>query len=134
MLSYSKWDWREVESFNPNFFFLILLPPIIFESGYNLHKGNFFANIVPILTYAILGTAISAFIMGFSLFILGQADLIYSLTVTESFAFGSIVSAVDPVATLAIFQALKVDGQVYMLVFGESMLNDAMSVRLKLEK
>lgn len=36
VLSYSRWDWREVESFNPNFFFLVLLPPIIFESGYTV--------------------------------------------------------------------------------------------------
>lgn len=107
-LSYSKYDWTEIEAFNPNFFFLVLLPPIIFESGYNLHKGNFFANIVPILLYAIVGTAISALIIGLSLYILGQADLIYPLTATESFAFGSMISAVDPVATLAIFQALKV--------------------------
>jgi sodium/hydrogen exchanger 8 len=49
-LSYSRWDWREVESFNPNFFFLVLLPPIIFESGYTVNKGNFFANIIPIFT------------------------------------------------------------------------------------
>jgi sodium/hydrogen exchanger 8 len=41
-----------------------------------------------------------------------------------------LISAVDPVATLAIFQALKVDGQLYMLVFGESMLNDAVSIVL----
>uniref|UniRef100_A0A7E4V7J0 Sodium/hydrogen exchanger n=1 Tax=Panagrellus redivivus TaxID=6233 RepID=A0A7E4V7J0_PANRE len=130
ILSYSKWDWREVESFNPNFFFLVLLPPIIFESGYNLQKGNFFANILPILTFAIIGTTISAFIIGTSMYVLGQADLIYPLTTPESFAFGSMISAVDPVATLAIFQALKVDGQVYMLVFGESMLNDALAIVL----
>jgi sodium/hydrogen exchanger 8 len=130
ILSYTKWDWREVETFNPNIFFLVLLPPIIFESGYNLHKGNFFANIVPILTFAIVGTAVSALVIGLSLYILGQADLIYPLTATESFAYGSLISAVDPVATLAIFQALKVDGQLYMLVFGESMLNDAVSIVL----
>lgn len=113
-LSYSRWDWREVESFNPNTFFLVLLPPIIFESGYNLHKGNFFANIIPILTFSIVGTAISAFIMGAGCYVLGQAGLIYELSAIESFAFGSMISAVDPVITLAIFQALKVNK---MLIF-----------------
>ncbi|KAI1701026.1 sodium/hydrogen exchanger family domain-containing protein [Ditylenchus destructor] len=130
ILSYSKWDWREVETFNPNFFFLVLLPPIIFESGYNLHKGNFFANIIPILLFSIVGTAVSAFVMGFSLYILGQMGLIYQLNAIESFAFGSMISAVDPVITLAIFQALKVDVQLYMLAFGESMLNDAVAIVL----
>ena len=32
-------DLKKVESFSPTMFFLVLLPPIIFESGYNLHKG-----------------------------------------------------------------------------------------------
>nr|AXS78304.1 sodium hydrogen exchanger 8 [Anisakis simplex] len=130
VLSYSERDWREVESFSPNFFFLVLLPPIIFESGYNLHKGDFFANIFPILTFAIIGTAVSAFVIGSSLYILGQADLIYRLSAMESFAFGSMISAVDPVATLAIFQALNVEPILYMLVFGESMLNDAVAIVL----
>ena len=34
-------DIKKVESFSPTMFFLVLLPPIIFESGYNLHKGKF---------------------------------------------------------------------------------------------
>ena len=33
-------DIKQVESFSPTMFFLVLLPPIIFESGYNLHKGK----------------------------------------------------------------------------------------------
>ncbi len=59
-----------------------------------------------------------------------QADLIYELGPVESFAFGSMISAVDPVATLAIFQALDIDPILYMLVFGESMLNDAVAIVL----
>jgi sodium/hydrogen exchanger 8 len=39
-----------------------------------------------------------------------------------------MISAVDPVATLAIFHALDVDPTVNMLVFGESVLNDAVSI------
>lgn len=46
----------------------------------------------------------------------------------HSFAFGSLISAVDPVATLAIFHALDVDPTLNMLVFGESILNDAVSI------
>lgn len=54
----------------------------------------------------------------------------YRLTLIESFAFGSLISAVDPVATLAIFHALDVEPVLYMLVFGESVLNDAVSIVL----
>jgi len=52
------------------------------------------------------------------------------LDAKESFAFGSLVSAVDPVATLAIFNALDIDPILYMLVFGESILNDAVAIVL----
>ena len=33
-------ETKRIESFSPTAFFLVLLPPIIFESGYNLHKGK----------------------------------------------------------------------------------------------
>ncbi|XP_065828418.1 sodium/hydrogen exchanger 8-like isoform X2 [Oscarella lobularis] len=114
--------------FDPTMFFLVLLPPIIFESGYSLHKGNFFQNLGSIIIFAVIGTAISAVVVGGGLFILGKANVVYQLTIIESFAFGSLISAVDPVATLAIFQALDVDPILHMLVFGESVLNDAVSI------
>ncbi|XP_076875109.1 sodium/hydrogen exchanger 8 isoform X2 [Brachyhypopomus gauderio] len=123
-------SWKEEEMFRPNMFFLLLLPPIIFESGYSLHKGNFFQNIGSITLFAVIGTAISAFIVGGGIYFLGQADVIYKMTMTDSFAFGSLISAVDPVATIAIFNALNVDPVLNMLVFGESILNDAVSIVL----
>ncbi|XP_063828166.1 sodium/hydrogen exchanger 8 [Ostrinia nubilalis] len=123
-------NWRKEEAFSPTAFFLVLLPPIIFESGYNLHKGNFFQNIGSILLFAIVGTAISAFVIGAGIYLLGLAQVVYKLSFVESFAFGSLISAVDPVATVAIFHALDVDPVLNMLVFGESILNDAVAIVL----
>ncbi|KAJ3586258.1 hypothetical protein NHX12_012658 [Muraenolepis orangiensis] len=93
-------------------------------------KGNFFQNIGSICLFAVVGTAISAFIVGGGIYLLGQADVIYKMSMTDSFAFGSLISAVDPVATIAIFNALNVDPVLNMLVFGESILNDAVSIVL----
>ena len=44
--------------FQPGIFTLLLLPPIIFESGYNLNHRSFFANIGPIIIFAFLGTLV----------------------------------------------------------------------------
>lgn len=123
-------NWKNEEAFSPNAFFLVLLPPIIFESGYNLHKGNFFQNIGSILVFAIFGTVISAFVTGAGIYLLGLAKVAYKLSFIESFAFGSLISAVDPVATVAIFHALNIDPVLNMLVFGESILNDAIAIVL----
>lgn len=123
-------NWRKEEAFSPTAFFLVLLPPIIFESGYNLHKGNFFQNIGSILVFAIAGTTISALVIGAGIYLLGLAEVAYRLSFMESFAFGSLISAVDPVATVAIFHALDIDPVLNMLVFGESILNDAIAIVL----
>lgn len=44
--------------------------------------------------------------------------------------FGSLISATDPVTVLAIFHDLHVDVDLYALVFGESVMNDAVAIVL----
>ena len=44
--------------------------------------------------------------------------------------FGAIVSATDPVTVLAVFKELKVDVDLDALLFGESVLNDAVAIVL----
>lgn len=50
----------------------------------------------------------------------------------RSLLFGALISAVDPVATLSIMgnPELDCDPMLYSLVFGESVLNDAVSIVL----
>jgi len=39
-----------------------------------------------------------------------------------------LISATDPVAVLAIFKAMDADENIYALVFGESIFNDAVGI------
>ena len=47
----------------------------------------------------------------------------YDLGSNEVLLFSSLISAVDPVAVLAIFQEVGVNPDLYFLLFGESLLN-----------
>ncbi|KAF7662527.1 hypothetical protein LDENG_00233510 [Lucifuga dentata] len=122
-------------TFDPEVFFNILLPPIIFHAGYSLKRRHFFRNIGSILTYAFVGTVISCFVIGLIMYgfvsfmkVVGQlgGDFYF----TDCLFFGAIVSATDPVTVLAIFNELKVDVDLYALLFGESVLNDAVAIVL----
>lgn len=121
-----------VPNFSPDLFFLFLLPPIILESAYSLHDSAFFSNIGTILLFAVLGTIINAFTIGPSLYFLNNIGAIGlpDLNLLECLVFSSLISAVDPVAVLAIFQEVGVNKVLYFLVFGESLLNDAVTVVL----
>ncbi|KAJ9454839.1 Sodium/hydrogen exchanger 1 [Diplonema papillatum] len=131
------WDKRfgkAAAMFNSNAFFLLLLPPIIFDAGFNLtsSKSSLSSNAGTILLLAIFGTIISTVIVGLILY-LGfglVSDRDFSLW--ESFAFGSLISAVDPVATLAVLQEVFPSAKpaMFYLVFGESVINDAVSIVL----
>uniref|UniRef100_A0A8C5UCP4 Sodium/hydrogen exchanger n=1 Tax=Malurus cyaneus samueli TaxID=2593467 RepID=A0A8C5UCP4_9PASS len=122
-------------TFDPEVFFNILLPPIIFYAGYSLKRRHFFRNLGSILAYAFLGTAISCLVIGSVVYgcvalmkVTGQlgGDFYF----TDCLLFGAIVSATDPVTVLAIFHELQVDVELYALLFGESVLNDAVAIVL----
>ncbi|XP_077514724.1 na[+]/H[+] hydrogen exchanger 3 isoform X4 [Amblyomma americanum] len=117
-------------TFDPEIFFNIILPPIIFNAGYSLKRKFFFRNLGTIMTYAFVGTTISCFVVGVILyaFLLLMPHL--EFTFNNCLYFGAIISATDPVTVLAIFHDLHVDVNLYALVFGESILNDAVAIGL----
>jgi len=122
-------------TFQPEVFFFVLLPPIIFEAGYNLERKHFFTNIGAITLFATVGTLISTLVIGYLLFYCAKHNIIPGVDTEnpmETMLFGALISSVDPVATLSIMGSpdLKCDQLLYSLVFGESMLNDAIAIGL----
>ncbi|XP_023293375.2 sodium/hydrogen exchanger 6 isoform X4 [Lucilia cuprina] len=120
-------------TFDPEIFFNIILPPIIFHAGYSLKKKYFFRNLGAILTFAILGTTLSAFLIGAIMYgcvKLMPSYLSSSFTFLDTLYFGALISPTDPLTILAIFHDLHVDVNLYALVFGESVLNDAVAIVL----
>jgi len=75
-----------------------------------------------------MGT-ISTVVIGISIYFLGDITEV-PMGVAESLCYGALISAVDPVATLAVFGVLKVEPNLNYRVFGESIINDAVSIVL----
>ncbi|KAM0873531.1 hypothetical protein ACQ4PT_038005 [Festuca glaucescens] len=102
----------------------------VVESGFSLAPKPFFSNFGAIITFAIVGTFIASIVTGVLVYLAGLIHLVYRMPLIESMMFGALVSATDPVTVLSIFQELGTDVNLYALVFGESVLNDAMAISL----
>ncbi|KAK0404887.1 hypothetical protein QR680_017682 [Steinernema hermaphroditum] len=120
----------EFLKFDSRTFFFYLLPPIILESAYSLKDREFVDNFGTILLYAVVGTVLNIALIGGGLIAAGFTGLLGSFVMNplDCLIFASLIAAVDPVAVLAIFQEVGVNKMLYFMVFGESLLNDAVTV------
>jgi hypothetical protein len=121
-------DLAAYMKFNKEIFFMVLLPPIIFESAYNLRSRKFFANLDAILLLAVYGTLAATIITGVLVKFAGDAGWSHPFDWLPSMLFGSLISATDPVTVLALFSELNADINLYSMVYGESVLNDAVAL------
>ncbi|VDO07729.1 unnamed protein product [Rodentolepis nana] len=119
---------------SPNMFFHFLLPPIVLDSAYSLYNRTFLDYLGSILIYAVVGTILNFLVIGPLMYGLYMAGAMGSGALEVSFnsylLFASLIVAVDPVAVLAVFQDIGVEPGLYYMVFGESLLNDAVTVVL----
>ncbi|PKI68838.1 hypothetical protein CRG98_010895 [Punica granatum] len=115
--------------FSEDLFFIYLLPPIIFNAGFQVKKKQFFRNFMTIMLFGAVGTLISFAIISFGAIHIFKKMRIGSLEIGDYLAIGAIFSATDSVCTL---QVLNQDETplLYSLVFGEGVVNDATSVVL----
>ena len=84
--------------------------------------------------YAVVGTLISTGVVGGLSYAAAKAGWVSldSTSPVEALLFGALISAVDPVATLSIMgnKDIAADPTLYSLIFGESVLNDAVAIVL----
>ncbi|XP_041019836.1 sodium/hydrogen exchanger 2 [Juglans microcarpa x Juglans regia] len=115
--------------FSEDLFFIYLLPPIIFNAGFQVKKKQFFRNFVTIVLFGAVGTLISCGIISLGVIQFFKKLDIGSLDIGDYLAIGAIFAATDSVCTL---QVLNQDETplLYSLVFGEGVVNDATSVVL----
>jgi CPA1 family monovalent cation:H+ antiporter len=105
-----------------DFVLLVLLPALVFNDAVDIDVGALRANVVSILALAVVGLLLSVGIIT----LVGRFLFGFSLTV--AILFGAIVMPTDPVSILAIFEELGVPERLTILVEGESLLNDGVSV------
>ncbi|XP_053959828.1 uncharacterized protein LOC128864276 isoform X4 [Anastrepha ludens] len=119
-----------VSPLTPNTFFFYMLPPIILDAGYFMPNRLFFDNLGTILLMAVVGTVFNTATIGLSLWGCGLTGLFgpEAPRFLDTFLFAALISAVDPVAVLAVFEEIHVNEVLYIVVFGESLLNDAVTV------
>ncbi|CDG82407.1 Na+/H+ antiporter [Janthinobacterium agaricidamnosum] len=105
---------------NPEVFFLLFIPPLLFLDGWRIPKGAFFSDARPILMMAIGLVLFTVAGMGFFI-----DWLIPSVPLAVAFALGAILSPTDPVAVSAIAAGNPMPPRLMHILEGESLLNDA---------
>ncbi|GAB4846065.1 Sodium/hydrogen exchanger 4 [Ancistrocladus abbreviatus] len=129
ILFISKGKSSHILRFDEELFFICLLPPIIFNAGFQVKKKQFFQNFLTIMLLGVIGVFISSSIIAAGSWWLFPKIGFQGLTAKDYLAVGAIFSSTDTVCTL---QVLRQDETplLYSLVFGEGVVNDATSVVL----
>ncbi len=107
-----------------------LLPALLFEAAYHIDFGKLRKDLPMVLFLAILGVLGATTITGIGVYYLFQAMGVENFTLGYSLLFGSMIAATDPISVLALFKTLGVTKRLYLMVEGESLLNDGVAVVL----
>lgn len=105
---------------DPELFFLLLVPPLLFLDGWRIPKDELFRD-----AGAVLGLALGLVfltVLGLGLFI---HWLIPAMPLAVAFALAAVVSPTDPIAVGAVAQKVSIPNRMMHILEGESLLNDA---------
>eukprot|EP00568_Trieres_chinensis_P016613 CAMPEP_0183320060 /NCGR_PEP_ID=MMETSP0160_2-20130417/65285_1 /TAXON_ID=2839 ORGANISM="Odontella Sinensis, Strain Grunow 1884" /NCGR_SAMPLE_ID=MMETSP0160_2 /ASSEMBLY_ACC=CAM_ASM_000250 /LENGTH=639 /DNA_ID=CAMNT_0025486671 /DNA_START=63 /DNA_END=1982 /DNA_ORIENTATION=- len=119
-------------SFDDEIFMSVLLPPIIFEAAISVSKPQFRRRRGAIFMMAVVGTVLSSFMTGLMVHFASKYSNAMTVPMLDSLIYGTLISSIDPVAILSVLSSLNMNqtDMIFILVFGESLLNDGVAITL----
>lgn len=116
---------------NADVLLLLLLPALLFEAAFHIDLAEFRRNFAAIFMLAVPGVLLaSAACAGLLYAGLGASGLVAGFGWREACLFSVVIAATDPVSVLALFKQFGVAKRLYLIVEGESLLNDGVAVVL----
>ena len=104
------------------------LPALLFEAAYHVDFAKFRKLAPAVLLLALPGVLLAVTLTAFGSTYALQALGVEGFTLSHGFLFGSMIAATDPISVLALFKTSGVTKKLYLLVEGESLLNDGVAV------
>lgn len=105
----------------------------MFEAALNINKRSFSEMAVPIIIFSVWGTFMSTLLTAAIVYYgTRMTTLCSTIPFVESLAFGALISSIDPIAVLSVLNNMGMSDKdpIYVLIFGESLLNDGVAIVL----
>jgi len=111
-------------SLDPHIILNVFLPVLIFESAFAMEIHMFMKSAVQIIVLAIPGLLLASFLSCLA----SMYVFTYKWNWYIGMVFGSLVSATDPVAVVALLKDVGASKQMGTVIEGESLLNDGAAI------
>jgi len=111
----------------PDLLLAIFLPALLFEAAYHVEFSKFRRNAGAILLLAVPGVVLAVVVTAMLSWPLLKVTGL-ELPLGACFLLATMIAATDPISVLALFRSLGVNRRLYLLVEGESLLNDGVAV------
>ncbi|KAL3158150.1 Son of sevenless 1, variant 2 [Trebouxia sp. C0010 RCD-2024] len=109
--------WEDIE---PNFFLALLLPLILYGAAITMHWHTLRRCLLQVLLLAFPGVVVGAALTA----VFAKYAFPYDWSWLESLLFGSMLSATDPVAVIALLHEVGAERNLRTVIEGESLFND----------
>jgi NhaP-type Na+/H+ or K+/H+ antiporter len=99
----------------------------------SIDKKSFNRHIIPIIIYSVTGTIVAT-VLTAGIVHYGTTLIPWCLGIpfVEALTFGALISSIDPIAVLSVLSNMGMtdNDTIYVLIFGESLLNDGVAIVL----